>query len=334
MQQIVSPIKVFENLLVSNNNNYVLPDDTMERIVTLFDQIGFSSNTPNTYVNQYNAAPTTHKSVAQEHDGRAIFLKQQARKQQQQQQKKSWNAKPAFSVTKFALLDEGDNIIDDLRIELNKINDKTLDTRMPKILELLNNLLETCSDNSDDSNPVPAKLNDAFTMFFQTVVLNKNPALYAKFFELVYAQLTDQVSAFMQKVFQTYVDEFHTINDVSETNYNDFCDFTADNLRRKNISAFFAHVVMNGFLPEWNRDFIVNHINNLFTQVIEKVEFKAKQKEVEEITENIVVLITSLGTFIDKATFMPFIEQINAIKPGEKPGLTSRTKFKYMDLQA
>lgn len=331
MQQIVSPIKVFENLLSNNNNNYVLSDDTIDRITELFDKIGYSSNTQNTYVNQYNAAPATHKPVAKEHDGREIFLKQQARKQQQQ--KKSWNAKPAFSVTKFAILDAGDNIIDDLRIELNKINDKTLETRMPKILELLNNLLETCSDNSDD-NHMPEKLNDAFTMFFQTAIVNKNLALYAQVFSLVHAQYADYISEYMQKAYQSYINEFDKINDVSESNYNEYCDFTSDNLKRKNVSAFIAHIVMNGFLPNWNKDFILNHIKNLFQQVITKVELKAKQKEVEEITENIVVLISTLGTFIDKADFMPFIEQINAFKPGEKPGLTSRTKFKYMDLQA
>ncbi len=326
--QIVSPTKVFDNLLANNNNNYVLPQPIIEQIAVLFDCIGFSNNTQNTYVNQYNAAPT-HKPAPTEYDGRANFLKQQARKQQPP----AWKTKPAFAVTKFALLDENENNIDELRIELNKITEKTLDTRISKIIELLNTIIETSSNNSDD-NAIPPYINDAFTMFFETAITNKNPVLYANFFKIIYENFKDFMSTFMQQTYNAYVASFNNIVDVPESDYNDFCDFTAANARRKNISALFAKIAVSNFIEGWNKDFMETLLTNLFTQVIEKVEIKQKQKEVEEITENIVMLITSLGTFIDKTVYTHFVENINSMKPAEKPGLTSRTKFKYMDLRA
>lgn len=333
--QIVSPTKVFDNLIANNNNNYVLPDDVIDRISILFDSIGFTSNTPNTYVNQFNSAPTNKPNAPTEYDGRNNYLKQQARKQQQQQQQtpsKSWKAKPTFAVTKFALLDESETIIDNLRAELNKLNSKTFDTRTSNIINLLNELIETCSDSSDD-NELPARINDAFTMFFETAVNNKNPTLYVKFFAKLYEVFSEQVSMFLNNSYNTYLTSFDNIVDVSESDYNEFCDFTAANMRRKGVSELFANIVINGFMPNWNEDFMNNLLNNLFEQVIAKVELKTKQKEVEEITENIVVLFTSLATFIKKGRFLHYIETLNNMKPSDKPGLTSRTKFKYMDLR-
>jgi flagellin-specific chaperone FliS len=325
--QIVSPTKTFDNLIANNNNNYALPEDVIDRITVLFDNIGFSTNTQNTYVNQYNAAP---KAAPLEHDGRANYMKQQARKQN----KTSWKTKPAFTVTKFALLDESENIIDELRIELNKINDKTIETRMSTIIQLLNNLLETASDNSDsDDNVLPPRLNDAFNMFFETAVTNKNPSLYAKFFQELHKQFADYVLTFVTSTYNAYIASFDNIVDVSETNYNEYCDFTAANIRRKNISALFAQIAVAGFLPGWDKEYMENLVSTLFTQVTSKVERKQKQKEVEEITDNIVTLFASLGTFIDKSRWTQVIESINQMKPSEKPGLTSRTKFKYMDLR-
>ncbi len=326
--QIVSPTKIFDNLLANNNNNYVLPENVIDQIAVLFECIGFSNNTQNTYVNQYNSAPT-HKAAPSEHDGRANYLKQQARKQQQAP---TWKTKPAFSVTKFALLDENENNIDELRIELNKITDKTLETRITKIINLLNTIIETSSNHSDDA-ALPQYINDAFTMFFETAATNKNPVLYAKFFKLIYENFKDYTSTFMQQAYNSYITSFNNIVDVPESNYNEFCDFTAANTRRKNISALFAQIALSNFIEGWDKNFMEKLLTTLFNQVIEKVEIKQKQKEVEEITENIVILITSLGTFIEKTVYAHFVENINGMKPAEKPGLSSRTKFKYMDLR-
>jgi hypothetical protein len=61
------------------------------------------------------------------------------------------------------------------------------------------------------------------------------------------------------------------------------------------------------------------------------VNSASKQKEVEEITENIVIVFSHFEKEF-KADFKPSCETIVAFKTGEKPGLTSRTKFKYMDM--
>jgi hypothetical protein len=68
--------------------------------------------------------------------------------------------------------------------------------------------------------------------------------------------------------------------------------------------------------------------SDLLTHVLESVDSVEKQKEVEEITENIVIIFSHFDKEL-KEQFKPLFEQLASTK---KPGLTSRTRFKYMDL--
>ena len=77
---------------------------------------------------------------------------------------------------------------------------------------------------------------------------------------------------------------------------------------------------------------MTNMLTDLLDQVCIKIEDKTKHKEVEEITENIVVIFAGLGKLVDKSQYLSKMQTISGYKSGEKPGLTSRTKFKYMDL--
>ena len=68
---------------------------------------------------------------------------------------------------------------------------------------------------------------------------------------------------------------------------------------------------------------------DLLTHIFEIVENAEKQKEVEEITENIVIIFSHFVKEL-KEQFKPIFEKLAS--PEKKPGLSSRTKFKYMDL--
>jgi predicted DNA-binding protein YlxM (UPF0122 family) len=72
---------------------------------------------------------------------------------------------------------------------------------------------------------------------------------------------------------------------------------------------------------------IVKITSDLLNQISESVELVEKQKEVEEITENIVIIFSHFGKEL-KEQFKSSFEQLASLK---KPGLTSRTRFKYMD---
>ena len=61
---------------------------------------------------------------------------------------------------------------------------------------------------------------------------------------------------------------------------------------------------------------------------------KEKQKAVEEMTEALILYFAILGenAAAIKAENMETFIKISSYKSGETPGLSSRTKFKYMDL--
>ena len=68
---------------------------------------------------------------------------------------------------------------------------------------------------------------------------------------------------------------------------------------------------------------------DLLNHILVIVENAEKQKEVEEISENIVIIFSHFSKEL-KDQFRPIFEKLASSE--KKPGLSSRTKFKYMDL--
>ncbi len=110
--------------------------------------------------------------------------------------------------------------------------------------------------------------------------------------------------------------------------YDAFCDFTAKNNSRKNITNLLCEIAKSGEYENIQISNILKITSDLLTHVLESVELVEKQKEVEEITENIVIIFSHFDKEL-KEQFKPSFEQLSNTK---KPGLTSRTRFKYMDL--
>ena len=111
-------------------------------------------------------------------------------------------------------------------------------------------------------------------------------------------------------------------------NYDAFCEFTTVNNNRKNITNLLCEVAKTGEYASLQVSNINKMTTDLLASVLESVESAEKQKEVEEITENIVIIFSHFGKEF-KNEFKSSFEQLSSLK---KPGLTSRTKFKYMDL--
>lgn len=337
------------------NNTYVLPDSVLDIIHKLCIEIGYDSSSTPTYVNQYNAAsaaaagqksgPAPAKVV---YDGRANYLRQQARKlesgnsgsggnsnsnrtnNKNNGNGNDWKTKQKFSITKFAALDATAEILSEIRSELNKVSDKNWEARTDAVFKHINAMCDACElDGSDEDEAIA----DAFAVVFNAAVLNKSPATYAKIFEKLHAKYSKQIGSFIDAKWQEYKESMQGIVDVSETDYDAFCAFNTANTARKNKSALFAEIAKLEFIEDNMMDRMKEAISGLLQQVVAEIEYREKSKQVEEITENIMVLFQTLGNSIDKAPYMPTVAQLAAYKNGDKPGLSSRTRFKYADIK-
>ncbi len=330
--------KKYEELENNGNNGYVLPSQVLSIIKTICEEIGCTDDTQNTYVNQYNAnvgftasASATAATAAaakgkpKEYDGRANFTKQQARKNGA-----DWKNKAnGFQVTKFSMVDNSQALIDGIRSNMNKLSDKNIDGKLEELKTNIDEIVDTTDGDEDD---LREKMTKMFDVIFNTSVTNKLPTIYAKVYKIVNEKQPQLIQEFMDEKIKAHMESMNNIVDVSEENYDEFCEFTLRNSNRKNASNVFCEIAKTEAMPNITIASIDSLFDILLQQVVCKIENKSKQKEVDEITENLVVISASLGKQMDKSKYVDTLKTIAGYKTGEKAGLSSRAKFKYMDL--
>lgn len=314
--------KKFDDLAKTGNNGYSLSEDVMSKIKTLCAEIGYADDRQNTYVNQYNANVVISPPRASDADG---AFKPRPKKKTDT----DWKTKSGFSVTKFAALDNSQILINEMRSEINKITEKNVDTKIENILKNLEEIVDSTDGDADD---LKEKMDKLFNVIFNASITNKLPETYAKAFEAIAQTQLVLANEFIELKMSEYVDSMSGIVDVSEQNYDEFCEFTAKNAARKNTSSLICEISKRGSIAALPFERIDALFESLLAKVITQINDKSKQKEVDEITENIVVIFKNLGKLMDASKYMDRFKTIATYKNGEKPGLTSRAKFKYADL--
>jgi len=111
--------------------------------------------------------------------------------------------------------------------------------------------------------------------------------------------------------------------------YDAFCEFTAKNNMRKNITNLLCDISKLGTYAKFQMEDIMKLVSHMFAQIDVMVEDATKQKNVEEITESIVIIFSHFGKDLKEK----FKHVLDKLACGGKPGLSNRTRFKYMDLK-
>lgn len=328
----------FDELSKTGNNGYSLPDPILTKIQLLCSEIGYVDDRQNTYVNQYNANVVTHvkkdPTISGGGGGGGIPSASGGGGGDSMPRKKiggsgDWKAKPAFNVTKFAALDNSQILINEIRSDMNKITEKNVDSKLETMHTNIDEIIDSTDGDQDD---LKEKMDKLFDVVFNASVTNKLPAIYARVFETIAAKQSNLAEEFIQVKLDNYLKSMDGIVDVSERNYDEFCEFTAKNAARKNISALFCEIAKRGSIAALPFERIDILFESLLSKVIEDIEHKPKQKGADEITENIVVIFVNLGKLLNASKYMDRLRTLATYKNGEKPGLSSRAKFKFADL--
>lgn len=318
--------KSFDDIMFNQNNGYVLPDHVLSAIQVLCAEIGYTGSTPNTYVNQYNANVPEKPKTKDEWNNNKKPANRNA-------SGNDWKVKSGFAITKFAALDDSQQLINEIRTDMNKLSDKNLLAKLENLKKHVNEIMDLSDSESEDGN---TETTNKFTKIMNVIHLasvnNKLPLLYSQVYETMFSEYPAEVAAFINAKIEKHLESMTNIIDVSEKDYDRFCEFNLENTSRKNTTALLCEIAKRAKIDIVSIDRMSVMVANLLEQVLAKMEHKIKQKEVEEITENVVIIFTSLGKLVEKEKYLPFIQTIVGYKSGEKPGLSSRTKFKYMDL--
>jgi hypothetical protein len=241
-----------------------------------------------------------------------------------------WETVRSFHITKLETKTGVNSIVDQIRISLNKLTDKTFLDMRTNIIQIIESL-------------TPEDLMEAKDRLSQEIfTISSQNMFYSKIFADLYAELAtshlwlrpyfDQQLSEYCKVFAglTYVD--------SNENYDKFCEMNKINAALRANSKFYLNLCLNGFI---SKETIMEKMCELLTMILDMYLDTEKINIAAEITENIAILYDkellqqyegNTDYWINGKSIMETIGFLSKCKSKECKGLSNKTIFKYMDL--
>lgn len=239
----------------------------------------------------------------------------------------TWERMQEFKATKISKSTEGpDKIIQDIRTCLNKLSSKNYDSQKTLIMQYLQEI--------QDAEQMPKIAQSIFD------VASSN-RFYSELYSQLYKELVDIQPLFnelLQPFLQNYMTNIKEIQAFSaDDDYDRFCAYNKQNELRKATTVFIVHLMKQGVIPRLR---VLSLIISLQDYIVQRVDVEDYTNEIEEMTENLFLFIKeSLGQFNDVKTewmwkyrCIPMIETFSKYKKTDKPSISSRAIFKYMDM--
>tara|TARA_Y100000389_G_scaffold205003_1_gene261860 strand:+ start:13575 stop:14558 length:984 start_codon:yes stop_codon:yes gene_type:complete len=237
----------------------------------------------------------------------------------------NWEGARDFKATKIEKKEGIDKCISDMRGTLNRLSSKNYEGHRDKIIEDLQSFMLT---NSDDD--IVTLLKSMFTIMSSNIGLSST---YADLFvELVgINESFDTIVDEFVETYRTSVREIHYIN--PETDYDGFCDYNKLNDTRKCHATFIVNLMK---LDMISSETVLAILQEFQESVKQYIDEEGRENDVEEITENIVILYNGSKSLTEdssiwKEVIQPNIQYFLGLKVKEHISFTSRAKFKYMD---
>ena len=174
-----------------------------------------------------------------------------------------------------------DSDIDQIRLLLNKLTDKTFLDMREKIIERINKI--TSEDITDEDRVKVANT------IYDMCSMNK---FYSRVFAELFVELANKYQCWMMPMFdEKYANIMLQYNDIqyvdSEKDYDGFCEMNKKNEKRRAVTTFFMNVALEGFIP---KDGVMKILRNLLEMVQNMIRIADRKNEVDELTENIAIL--------------------------------------------
>jgi len=243
-----------------------------------------------------------------------------------------WNSGKTFKVTTKVVKEGTEKLLTDIRISLNKLSNKNMETQQEQIIQNIEKILEETQEKVQDINKI-AKI------IFDTAVSNK-------FYSELYADLYNNLIAKFDTVFKDQLGDLLnnykvSINDINfvdpNKDYDGYCEYTKKNDVRKAITTFIVNLVKKNILSETDILGIIMYLEDL---VFKYAEEEGRTNELEEIVENLFILITQSEAVLTNAEFwlekiIPNIHELSKLRKKDASkykSMTSRATFKLMDI--
>lgn len=245
-----------------------------------------------------------------------------------------WDTIPKLKATVIPIAREGiDKLLSELRNYLNKISTKTYENLKTNIMNTISEIMGNYGDEM--SQEQSSDIQKIVNFIFETGCANK---FYSELYAALYKELIEAYPVFKDIItpfIEKYVESIQEVQVVDQNkDYDGFCENNKKNDKRRATSTFIMNLYANGIL---DASVILDIFQQFQTIAIGYIEDASKTNEVEEITENIFLMVSMGANLLQyeqiwKSTVLPNIHTFASFKMKEKPGLSSRTIFKYKDL--
>ena len=286
-----------------NLNKHILPDDVLSVYDKLLKDLNINTRTveyeqrEKRYKRQKNNKPELLSS------GKVVEFKQ----------------KEVVVKTDY------EKIMINIRASLNKLSSKNYDTQT----ELLRSYLDELSSLNDESY-----FMECSNYLFDVASKNK---FYSEMYANLYVELSKLYPIFEERKEQFIIDcieDLDTITYIDETqDYEGFCKNNKQNDIRRSMNTFLIHLYKK---KQCNIQCILKMTTAIFDKIEVNKNTASQVHVIEELTENLYIFISELICEFKQHTSWDIIlnnlTEYTNIKVSDYPGLTTRIKFKFMDM--
>jgi hypothetical protein len=231
-----------------------------------------------------------------------------------------------FHVTKRTEVGGHDKTFNEIRAMINKLSSKTVGNQKPVVLDAIAKFLFGI-DGEDARLQYTRKLAELLVSnpFLVQVYVD----IYADLCQTEFPYQEDFTHLLCQVFPKEYMESLQQLQAVQEeTDYDAFCEYNKRNDNRKARATFFNEATKKGSLFSCSQ--MITLVEDILASVCDNMEREGRVHEVEEMTENVVVLLNGFDQPSDK--IRSCIHNLAQQKPKEHPSWSSRALFKYMDI--
>lgn len=314
--------------------HFEIPEDTYEIINYLCNQVGTSGINTNIFTKATNVASVsenTNDFISSSN----IRNKKKRGNKAMEISSEEWETIRTFQTTKIEQKTGIDGDINEIRLYLNKLTDKTYLDMREKIIDKINTV---CAISNE-----PEDANKLGSMLYEMCSTNK---FYSKIFADVFAELASMyvwLNDVFNKNYANIMDQYNNIQYVdSDKDYDGFCEMNKKNERRRAITTFYTNLALNGFVK---KEGIVKMLKDILTSIMSMINTPDKKNEVDELTEIVAILFNKdmiddvdedadepEDYYVLDQSILDTISSLASKKAKDYPSLSNKAIFKYMDL--
>jgi len=326
------------NLIGFNGFEYSIPQETIDIINNLTTEVGSSAHVKSTLFQKKQSKDDKSQFSKDLHlSADAKSNKRRKGNKAMEISNDEWENIRSFQPTKMEHKTGIENNIDQIRLNLNKLTDKTYLEIREKIIIVINTIINDIDFNQDVGDKISSTIYD---------ILSSNK-FYSKLYADLYAELLNNyvwLKPLFEQKMNNYMDNFKQIEYCDpDKDYDKFCEMNKQNEQRRSQTLFILNLAINGCISKLTA---MKYLKTMIELVMNMINENDKKYEVDELTENISSLYNKdmieeieddddyeVDEFlINGNTINETIAILAKAKSKDYKSLSNKATFKYMDL--